>query len=74
MRNVKRVMDSVCLINKKGSMGENGFLDKEHKLKAEKKNVRRERKECESRIINLHYRNQPKCHGIDRRARERCIA
>lgn len=62
-----------CMINKKGGMVQDRFLDKEHDQKEEKKNVRRERKESESGIINLHYRNQPKCHGIDRCAWERCI-
>lgn len=53
-----------------GQCEENRFLDKEHEWKEEKNNARRERKECESEIINLHYSNQPKCHGIDRCAWE----
>lgn len=69
MRNVKNRMASVKMYGK-GSMGENRFLDKEHEWKEEKNNVRRERKECESEIINLHYSNQPKCHDIDRCAWE----
>lgn len=73
MRNVKKGTGSVRMCDK-GSQGGNRFLDKEHERKEEKTNVRRERKECEREIINLHYRNQTKCHGIDRRAREWCIA
>lgn len=42
---------------KKSSMVDNRFLDKEHDWKEKKKNMRRDRKECESGIINLHYKN-----------------
>lgn len=72
MRNVKKGTGSVRMCDK-GSRRGNRFLDKEHERKEEKTNVRRERKECEREIINLHYRNQPECHGIDRRARQWCI-
>lgn len=51
---VKNVDDSAGIHDKqKSSTADNRFLNKEHGWK-EEKNVRRDGKECESRIINLH--------------------